>query len=100
MWFFNEVGHSVCRLDTKAFGKEYDKLSAQKKTGKCTCSTGCRYCFRGGAFVYKIITEFPIPKVNHHMKLGGLAITKTGAIWVQSYMEASENVIESCQMMS
>ena len=95
MWFSNEVGHSVCRLDTRAFEKEVSKLSAQEKTGKCTCSTGCKYVFRGSAFVHKIITEFPIPKVNHQMKLGGLAITKEGAIWTQSYMEPTENVIDN-----
>jgi hypothetical protein len=95
MWFSNEAAHSVCRLDTKAFEKEYEKSSAQEKTGNCTCSTGCRYVFRGGAFVHKIITEFPIPKVNRHMKVGGLAIAKTGAIWVQSYMEPTENATEN-----
>ena len=95
MWFSTEAGHSVCRLDTNAFEKEH--ASKQKKGGasnNCVCSSGCQFLFRATAspsWHHKIITEFPIPKVNHKMKLGGLAIDKDGAIWTQSYVDAEDN---------
>jgi virginiamycin B lyase len=94
MWFSTEAGHSVCRLDTNVFQEEVLKLRSFGKTGNCTCSLGCKFLFSGCKVSYKIITEFPIPKVNRHMKLGGLAITKAGSIWTQSYMDPAENTIE------
>lgn len=94
MWFSNEAGHSVCRLDTKAFELHSKKKeNADGKGSKCQCSSGCKYLFRGSKFVNEVITEFPIPKINHHMLLGGLAITKEGAIWTQSYIAAGENLV-------
>lgn len=94
MWFSTEAGHSICRLDTNKFQKEVLKLTAKDKTGKCLCSPGCRYLFKSSTVVRKVITEFPIPKINHNMKLGGLAISKDGAMWTQSYMDPAENEIE------
>lgn len=93
MWFSTEAGHSVCRLDTNVFEKEVSNLRG--KPGNCTCSPGCKFLFTGSKVSHKIITEFPIPKVNRHMLLGGLAITKKGAIWTQSYMEPTENTVEN-----
>jgi len=93
MWFTNEAGHSVCRLDTNAFEKEISE--GTDVTGKCSCSVACKFLFRGSSFVHKVITEFPIPKVNHNMKVAGLAIRKDGAIWVQSYMDPIDNMIEN-----
>eukprot|EP00978_Attheya_sp_CCMP212_P009456 scaffold22356_cov53-Attheya_sp.AAC.8 len=93
MWFTNEAGHSVCRLDTNAFEKEISE--GTDVTGKCSCSVACKFLFRGSSFVHKVITEFPIPKINHNMKVAGLAIRKDGAIWVQSYMDPIENMIEN-----
>ncbi len=95
MWFSNEAGHSVCRLDTRAFEREVSKLTPKDKTGKCQCSTGCKAVFKGNEFVAKVITEFPVPKINRHMKLAGVAITKEGVIWTQSYMDPAENLIEN-----
>jgi virginiamycin B lyase len=94
MWFSTEAGHSICRLDTKKFQAEVVKLTEKDKTGKCVCSPGCRYLFKGSSFVRKIITEFPVPKINRRMKLAGFAITKDGAIWTQSYVEPTQNTIE------
>lgn len=92
MWFTNEAGHSVCRLDIRAFEKE--TAIAPGTTGKCSCSIACKYLFVGSKFAHKVITEFPIPKVNKNMKVGGLAIKKNGAIWVQSYVDPTKNIIE------
>lgn len=96
MWFSNEAGHSVCRLDTEAFELQSKKKeNTDGKGSKCQCSSGCKYLFRGSEFVNEVITEFPIPKINHHMLLGGLAITKEGAIWTQSYMAHGENIVDN-----
>jgi len=92
LWFSTEAGHSVCRLDTKVFEKELSKVRSGK-TGNCTCSLACKFLFSGSKVANKIITEFPIPKVNRNMKLGGIAITKEGAIWTQSYVDPGENTI-------
>ncbi len=94
MWFSTEAGHSICRVDTKKFQAEVEKLAEKDKTGKCVCSPGYRFLFQGSSFVHKIITEFPVPKINRRMKLGGLAIAKDGAIWTQSYVEPTQNMIE------
>ena len=68
MWFTTETGHSVCRLDTKVFEKELSKLRSGK-TGNCTCSLACKFLFSESKVANKIITEFPIPKVNRNLKL-------------------------------
>jgi virginiamycin B lyase len=93
MWFSTEAGHSVCRLDTHAFEKKY-ACKQGNASSKCVCSSACQFLFRANtstSFHANIITEFPIPKVNHNMKLGGLAITKDGAIWTQSYVDVEDN---------
>ena len=95
MWFSNEAGHSICRLDTKAFEKEVSALSTKDKTGKCQCSVGCKTVYVGSNFVARVITEFPVPKINRNMKLAGIAISEEGIIWTQSYMDPAENLIEN-----
>jgi virginiamycin B lyase len=96
MWLSTEAGHSICRLDTQAFKKEYAYKQEQGNTptSKCVCSSGCQFLFRANnsaSWHSNIITEFPVPKVNHKMKLGGLAIANDGAIWTQSYVDAEDN---------
>lgn len=96
MWFSTEAGHSICRLDTRAFELDYACKLKQGNTpsSKCVCSSGCQFLFRANNPASRhanIITEFPVPKVNHKMKLGGLAIAKDGAIWTQSYVDATDN---------
>jgi virginiamycin B lyase len=95
MWISTEAGHSVCRLDIHAFEKYTACKQEQGNTSNmCVCSSGCKKIFRANnldSWHSKIITEFPIPKVNHKMKLGGLAIAKDGAIWTQSYVDAEDD---------
>jgi dipeptidyl aminopeptidase/acylaminoacyl peptidase len=83
----------VCRIDTVAF-KEYARQQETTSTSKCVCSSGCQFLFRAttlDSWHASINTEFPIPKMNHKMKLGGLAIAKDGTIWTQSYVDAGGN---------
>lgn len=90
MWFTTEAGHSVCRLDTVAFEKEIERERLSMKR-TCQCSTGCKILFRGSKFKHPIITEFPIPKINRKMKVGGVALDSEGAVYVQSYVDPSQN---------
>ena len=100
MWFTTEAGHNVCRVDIDEFNREFPATSTgkgkkAKKGSQCVCSIGCEKLFRGSKFTKKIITEFSVPKVNRNMKVGGLAISPDGSIWVQSYMDPAENEIEN-----
>ena len=90
MWFSTEAGHSVCRLDVVQFEKEV-KAVREQSTRTCQCSTACAILYRGSKFNFPIITEFPVPKINHKMLVGGVAIDKEGALYVQSYVNPSEN---------
>mmetsp|Transcript_10748 Transcript_10748/g.25858 ORF Transcript_10748/g.25858 Transcript_10748/m.25858 type:complete len:238 (+) Transcript_10748:1106-1819(+) len=97
MWFSTERGHNVCRIDIDKFNEEFPPTStgkgkaAAKDAAQCVCSVGCEKLFRGSLFAGKIITEFPVPKMNHNMKLAGLALSPEGDVWTQSYMDPSKN---------
>ena len=80
------------------FEKELSKLRSGK-TENCTCSLACKFIFSESKVANKIITEFPIPKANRNMKLGGVAITKEGAIWIQSYIDPAKIPLKTCQNM-
>jgi len=93
MWFSSEAGHSVCRLDAVKYNEQYRSTQQMKDSGNCICSTGCKKRFKNDALELRkgVITEFPVPKMNHHMKLGGLAVSSKGEVWTQSYVDKSEN---------
>mmetsp|Transcript_68771 Transcript_68771/g.76953 ORF Transcript_68771/g.76953 Transcript_68771/m.76953 type:complete len:536 (-) Transcript_68771:260-1867(-) len=90
MWFTNEASHSVCRLDVNAFEKVFNNDANTK--GQCVCSIACKLMFNiDEKTVKKIIHEFQVPKFNSNMKLGGLAMSNNGTLWVQSHMEPTKN---------
>lgn len=93
MWFSTEAQHAIGRLDVNAFEREYSSKQPKiEKMGQCVCSVGCKNRYRGSKHIGKIIINYPIPKVNRDMKMAGLAITKEGCIYTQSYMDPAENM--------
>jgi len=93
MWFSTEAGHSICRLDTEKYNEKFRPTQQVNANSNCVCSTGCKRLFNNDAFELRkgVITEFPVPKMNRHMKLAGLAISSKGEVWTQSFVDKSEN---------
>ena len=87
MWFSNEAGHSVCRVDCDAVEK-YVKQELEKgnkvKAG-CTCS----HIFFSASSVQSAVTEYFIPRPQNNMLFAGLAFDEDHNLWLQSYVDAS-----------
>merc|ERR1740139_1185373 len=100
MWFSTADGHSICRIDTVIFNRDYAPTQSENDDGKCVCSPGCKTMNKSNdlekaKFNYPII-EFPIPKVYPNMLLSGLALSQNGdEIWTQSFVDGTDDKNES-----
>ena len=86
MWFSNEAGHSVARVNVDKVQELIDvEGHCHKGKPSCTCSA----VFYSATPLTKAVVEFPVPLVRRNMNGGGLAFDDEGNIWFQSYVDTT-----------
>lgn len=95
MWFSNEAGRSICRIDIgkmetlleceqkERMQKMKQEKDASSSTSSCLCSVACKLRYKPSKKFKGVITEYHIP-ANHNYIFGGLTFSEE-ALWVQSY---------------
>lgn len=106
MWFTNEAGHSVCRIDIEKLNqvlKEDQEREAKKREKRdakatepkvptsCTCSQACKKRYKASAQFKDVITTYNIPGGLNFI-LGGLAFDSDNNLWVQSYYNNAKGI--------
>jgi len=95
MWFSNEAGRSICRIDIgkmetlmdyeqkEQMQKMKQEKDASSSASSCLCSVACKLRYKPSKKFKGVITEYAI-STNHNYIFGGLTFSEE-ALWVQSY---------------
>ena len=92
MWFSNEAGHSVARVDTAMVERIVSRQGTQPTVdaavaihSEAVASLAAEQgVFEGPDKLHDAVLEYAVPMMSAEMKLAGLAFDKEGNLWTQS----------------